>query len=419
MTTAYVDLNCEKCGTPYTIRRDSYYHRKSKGRPNLCGKCRKVKHQSDMSEWHANLTEEQKEQRGKQQGIKWRENWNNKSEEERNKLLETLYEGRDNHEASMSEEERNKRNEERRIISQNMWANRSEEERERIVNAMHEGKKNYYDNLSEEERADKIKKLCEGFKNWRENMTEEDKAKESEARRARWFAMSAEEQRRSLDTLHREWKAWYSNLNEEEMKEYRNSIHKYWENMTQEGFIEWINRREEGITQYYKDMDGPKNLAELMFASMLDEFKIDYEWQYLSKKIHPLFTIKFPNNPVLNRRVSPFHRWDFLVKTRHGEVLVDVDGSIHDVGNKYITRYGAKIKELMMFNDNKRFYQTDGKMAYVVKVPNDVLQLNSPVMEIDSKNMCIKSLMEYKDFLLILKFMNFTDKEIRDIMEAK
>ena len=372
-----------------------------------------------MSNWHAGLTEEQKEQRGKQQGINWKKNWNNKSEEEQKELLQTLNEGRENYVANMTDEERVRVSEIRRINTQNRWDNMSDEEREKQVAMLQEARNNYYESLSDEEKEARLNKLNEGFRNWRENMTDEDRARESAERKARWNKMTDAEKQKSLEVLHQEWTRWYNNMTDEEKKEYRKSVNKHWEEMTEEEFIEWTNKREEGITKMYEEMDKPQNVVELEFAADLDRYGINYEWQYLSKVIHPEFNKLFPHNPVLDRRVSPFHRWDFIVITKHGDFLVDVDGSFHDIGNRYITKFGSKIRSLIRFNDSKRFYQTDGKNAYIIQAFNDQIGPETPVFVVDGRTNAIRSKMTYSQFITSIRFMNFSDEEIKEIMKKQ
>ena len=441
--TVYVDLKCDRCGAPYSIRRDSYYHRKEKGRPNLCNVCRKDKHSQDIINWHSNLSQEERDARYENISNKWKENWNSKTDEEKAKALEALNEGKEKYYANLTEEEKNKRNEERRIVSQNMWANRSEEEKERIVNAMHEGKKEYYDSLSQEEKDAKIEKLCNGFRNWRDNMTDEEKAKESEERRARWYAMSDEKRERSLKIMQEEWRKWYnssseeerkvridhmteglrewySSLDEEGRKRHKESCMEYWNNLTPDGFLEWVKKQQDGISEYINKIGIPQNVLELEFRNTLHVLGIPHKWQYHSEIIDPGFNNAFPKNPITGGKVSPFHNWDFLLETKQGNVLIDIDGWIHHIGpGRYISSRGVDEGAIVKFNDAQRPYQTDGMEAYVISANYDKLDDNAKVFQVDAEKKKLKTPMEYKQFLRILQFMNMSDKDKKFIISCK
>ena len=249
-------------------------------------------------------------------------------------------------------------------------------------------------------------------------MTDEDRAKESADRKARWDKMSAEEQQQSLYTLHEEWNKWYNGLSPEELKAYRDSLHAFWRDMTKEQFIEWLNKQNEGFTEYYRSMGGPENISELAFSADLRNLNIDYEWQYLSTNIHPDFDKIFAHNPVLDRRVSPFHRWDFLVKTRNGRFLVDIDGSMHNIKlGEYVTADGIDIGKLKMFQDSMRPYQTDGMDAFIIQAYDDQITNDTKVFQIDRKRMKIIYAKRYKDFLTMIRFLNFNDKQMKDVVK--
>ena len=188
--------------------------------------------------------------------------------------------------------------------------------------------------------------------------------------------------------------------------------------MTDKDFIEWLDKQNEGFAQYYKEMGGPRNIAELAFSSDLRNMNIDYEWQYLSQMIHREFDKTFPRNPILDRRVSPFHRWDFLIKTRNGRFLVDIDGSMHNIQiGKYITPDGIDVAKLKSFQDSMRPYQTDGMDAFIIQAYNDEITNDTKVFQIDRKEMKIKYAKNYKDFLAMLRFMNFTDQQMKDALK--
>ena len=413
MSTVYVNLNCEKCGELYSIRRDSYYHRKSKGRPNLCDKCRKIKHQEDMSEWHKNLTTEEKQRRYDNFSVKWKENWQTKSQEEKDKLLNHLQEGRDNYYANLTDEERERENERRRMVTRNMWSECSPEEKERRIKLLHEGKRRYYESLSDEEKQVVIQKLCNGFKVWRENMSREERIKESEERRAIWLAMSEEEKKKALDMLHNSWQRWYSNLNEEDKRKKIEKFKDFWNDMTIEKFEQWAWNQAEGNSNFYKSMNIPLNSNDALFADDLDRLNIKYEWQYHNQTVYPGFYELFPENIGINgMRVSPYHSWDFLVKTKQKDILVDVDGSIHNMRKGLsLAKGGYDVGAKIQFNDSQRPYQTDGLDAYVIKAIHDKIKDDTKVIRLipGSKNV---NYMTYKEFLNILQFMNIIEIEI-------
>ena len=97
-------------------------------------------------------------------------------------------------------------------------------------------------------------------------------------------------------------------------------------------------------------------------------------------------------------RLDPTHFWDFMISTREGRVLVDVDGSVHD------PRHTAN--KITHFNDSKRPYQTDGLPAYIVQCYDDKLTDNTPVL-----NLKTGDVVTLRQWISIISWMNMTDAE--------
>jgi len=110
---------------------------------------------------------------------------------------------------------------------------------------------------------------------------------------------------------------------------------------------------------------------------------------------HPNFHELFPNNPITGAKyVSPFHRWDFIIRTIKTDIFIDIDGSIHDSSrdNGFVTYKTGKneilvnLKELKQFDDSQRKYQTDNLPAYRVICYDNKLSLNTAVVNIYDDN---------------------------------
>ena len=126
-----------------------------------------------------------------------------------------------------------------------------------------------------------------------------------------------------------------------------------------------------------QDIDGP---SELEFLNILSEHNISYILHYYNLKEYPNFRNIFPWHPnVKTEFISPYHEWDFLVKTKLHDILVDVDGSMHNpkrYHNKYINSF------YKIFDDSQRPYMTDGLMAFIILAYNDKIDDKTKVLQI-------------------------------------
>ena len=89
--------------------------------------------------------------------------------------------------------------------------------------------------------------------------------------------------------------------------------------------------------------------------------------------------------------VSPFHKWDFMLETKIGNIFIDIDGSIHDEDQTdYVVTNYVKDKVLMSeienFYDSKRPYQTDNLPAYILQCFNDEISLDDKIINVCDKH---------------------------------
>jgi len=173
----------------------------------------------------------------------------------------------------------------------------------------------------------------------------------------------------------------------------------YWDNITPKELDEWYKKSLDGSILNDSIISGP---SEEKFQSDLDssgKFIFRYKRQYRNQIKHPDFNTKFPINPVTgSKRVSPYHIWDFIIYGNEENILVDIDGKIHNLGSGTVTYCGKPVEfsEVVKFNDSKRPYQTDGMDAYVVNAYNDKIEDDTTVIRVsDKSSLTYKELMTY------------------------
>ena len=204
----------------------------------------------------------------------------------------------------------------------------------------------------------------------------------------------------------------WNNLSDEEKDLRKKNLKDYWNNLSDEEYIQWNQKRIEGIENSIKNKKYWNN--ELTFIEDLWALCIKFDHQWYNKIKHKDFDKLFPNNPITgNQFVNHYHCWDFKLNLKQKSILVDIDGSIHNLllGKFILSNEIDKSLEIK-FNDSKRSYQTDGLDAYIIQCYDDKLTN-------DTKVLCLKDNkeMSYKDFINEIKFLNYSKKEIRKIIK--
>ena len=329
-----------------------------------------------------------------------------RSDEEKERMALEISNRNKKYHASLSEEEKQQyrqvrkdaydkfsqeKKDEFRIRSEKQWEGLSPEEIEERMQPLRKGIKKYWSNISEEEKAIHIKKLTDGQKEW-------------------WNNLSDEEQAYHMKRLHDGYNEWLNSMTEEERNIQINAIAKYASEMTQEEFNAMM------LNRYKPDTIIP-NTGEIEFQKHLDSNNIRYTFQFVNKIVDKNFHTIFPVNPVTKGKVSPYHMWDFIIYLRNKEVLIDIDGSIHDTSktNKNVTYnkdQEVELSKLISFNDSKRPYQTDGLDAYIIKAYNDKIEDETIVMNVNT-NQEIK----FKDFLNILILDSMDENDVKDLIK--
>lgn len=325
-----------------------------------------------------------------------------------------------------SSEEKIKLREERLSLSlKKYYSTLSPEERYRRIKPLLEGLQIYWDNISPEEKAVRVAKMFEGLDKWKSELSEEEssnvinifnqwkeklsdeellyyKAKQKDGVRNYLLSLTEEERKRRNDNISKKTKERWENYSPEEQhrrnKILRDAFKEYWDNLTPEEYSKWNLKRSIGQGIAYSK---PKE-TESEFMNILNIHKIEYKFQFYNQIEHPDFKTIFPINPVTgSNKIYPFHKWDFMITTNDGNILVDIDGSIHALKPKTSIVKGFDIGAYTRFNDMQRPYQTDGLDAYIILAYKN--RLNE-----DNEVYCItdQTFMTVRELIEIIKFKN-------------
>lgn len=388
-------VKCIICGCDICLSKSSY-------RKNKLYKCRKCL-AKEAKERYNNLSSEEKQRRAEISKSRMKTYWSNMSSEDKQKRLDVLNNGFKNYNQNLSDKERNKMS----IILSNSqkkrWKSTSDEKKKEITKPMHDAAKVWYNSLSDDDKKKHHEYIQNGNKKW-------------------WNSISDEEYKRLSQIRSDSSKKYWNNVSEEDIKiisERQSKIIKqFWNNMTDDDYKKWDAKRAEGFNKYMDGLITSLNKNELSVIDYLkiNDLKYKYHWYNITK--HPEFDKLFPINPVTGSKfISPYHQWDFIIHTIEKDVLVDIDGSIHDNNkiNHMITYFNGKkisLSDLILFNDSQRPYQTDGLDAYIIQCYDDNLTDNTPVINISTnENMAFKSFiallifydMEYKEKIKLIK----------------
>ena len=364
--TAKITLKCSECGSDFQVNWDTYRMKD----PNIPWRCRSCNDKYRNALYDAK-PEEEKKAFVARQAARTKKYWANLSDEARS-----------------ADSERRK----------DLWKERKENgEGQKILDAMKEGRANWWNSLTDDQKKHQWDYMNDGRALW-------------------WESLSQEERDLHMSFPHKGFTAWFNSLSEERQREFMEPIHdgnkKFWDGMSPEQFqrmrFEFCKGYREcadetGITP----TTAVPNKNESAFIGRIMPTGIKYMYQYPSLELHPEFNQRFQSNMVTGGDlVDPYHFWDFVLLTRDGKVLVDVDGSVHNPA-RVTTGYTK-------FNDSKRPYQTDGLPAYIIQCYDDNLTDNTPVEDVATGKK-----MTLQQWIGIIKWMNMTDDERRQVVNAK
>lgn len=415
-----VTVTCIDCGCEYTV---SVYHFKNyshQGKPFRCQPCYK---KWRKEEWYKNMDPKKKaEMSAKRSGISksiWENMDPNKKVDAHKKMAETRKNRTDEEKAATREKTRNtwksKSPEEmaehsriRSINTKAFWDSLSKEEYDNLCAKMSESQRAYFDNLTEEERRIRAKILRESSQDYWNNLPEEEYQlrilEMSENRKSEWNNASPEEIAQRIHAISEGRKRYWEKLSPEEKAEIGKQHSEWWKGLSREAFQKscYEVAIESNANKNTNISDGNRN--ELVILNELRIRGFDFNTQYYNTIKHNDFDKLFPRHPESNSvLINPYHPWDFVIHTHDGDVLLDVDGSIHSIG---------PFIENKIFSDSKRPYQTDGLPAYAILAYDDNITSSTPVLNISTGEK-----MDLKTFLNIISFMDMANEEKREIMK--
>jgi len=297
----------------------------------------------------------------------------------------------------------------------------------RNTEALREGNKKYFD---DPKNVESHSKLCKQI--W------DDRPEEFKSKRKKDLKVVGDAYRASVDfpsIISNRTKEYFKNpknrqhlseiqlvhwasltLEERELK----MLHlvEYWDNISDENLDNSYKNRLDSIIESDKIIKGP---TEIIFCEDLDKIplltkKVNYKWQYRNQIKHPDFNKMFPINPVTNsKRISPYHIWDFIIYSEDGNILVDIDGKIHNIEHGKVNYCGKNIDllDLIKFNDSQRPYQTDDFDAYIVKAYNNKLEDNTEVLVLKDN-----SIITYKKLLSIIMTSQISKSEFKELRKC-
>jgi hypothetical protein len=356
MSISLVDVICKNCGCEFKIEKEIYMKRKSNGRKSFIFTCKECKSKI-----------------AKINSLKALDKIQSMSSEERMELIKKKSEGLKAYHMNMSDESKNRR-------SRNLSI----------------GLTRYQKNLSEEQKSQRSKNI----RNALANMSNEDKINKANK--------TSVNMKRYMAELTKEKK-------EERYSKSSQSHKKYWSSLTPEEIYE----RMKPLLDAQTDI-GP---TEYDFHSLLklNGFieGINYSRRFDSYPyIHPEYYNHFTDiNPITKYQTYPYKNWDFIIYTKEKNILVDIDGSIHDPNKttgSVINKNGVKfnIYENIKYYEMKRVYQIPNNMdAYAVLAYDDTINDNTPVINIKSNEIIL-----FESFMDIIQWMNLSKKDKRLII---
>ena len=363
-----IETTCSQCGTPLQIKYGTY--RKTRGQPHLCRACRG----KQESERIQSLPEEERIAYLSNKNSHISGGWKAQSAERKAQI------SADRKEAWANDPERKAAHCER--MSQR-WKDMSDERRRQQIDAMLKGQAAFW--------AD-----------------EDNYKRMAQEARDRWYAQPPEVQKFVLDALAAGQAKYLASLTEDDLVRIKQKIStsskRWWDGLSDEEYENKIQLLNDGLSRYLLAQDNVANEIDLRNEFNIARLSYDQYWRNETK--HPEFDKLFQGkNPVKpEARVMWKHEWDFIVHTLRGNVLVDIDGSIHDNKNNQ--------SPYRMFNDSQRPYQTDGLPAYIVQCYDNKLKTTTPVLDLVSG-----ATISFHDFMMRLQCMNQSDADVKEMLK--
>lgn len=277
-----------------------------------------------------------------------------------------------------------------------------------------------YVNLTEEERKNLTKQRSESAKKVWKDLSDDEYIRRCKSQQERWAKLSHEEKliimKNTLSAA-----AEYNRRPETKSKLAQRNIDN-WKNMSIQDKIKELQRLnkirddawnkltdEEKFLKMKKMWDSNSWIGptEYLFNDTIKDIGLiignHYFWGYSSYPyIHPEYYNIFGKiNPLTLETNFPYHTWDFILYPKSDNpILIDIDGSAHNVHNMGFKRYGNKYteREKIDYNDSQRPYQIpDGMSAYIIEAYYDKIEDNTPVVNVITNNRST-----YKDLIKII-----------------
>ena len=295
------ETTCSDCNKPIIVPYSTFIFNRKHNRPIRCKEC--------YSKYMSKLNKEK---------------WENKTDEEKKKMLA----GKDKYLSNLSEEERkafyakraasikkswnNKPVDEMKQVAEihkQIWANMDKNTYDSIQQKKSESAIVYWNSLSKEEKKVKSNKLASINKEWRDNLSEEDKQQISLRCKQRWDDMSDENKEKESIRL-------------KEMAEtYRN-------NMSEEDRLKIQKKKSFSAISYWNSLsdDIKKGKIHSLVRKKNNKFNERFELMFNNDKLNKHFYYKLEN---LTRNNSVVHSWDYGIYDENGnlQLLVDLDGA--------------------------------------------------------------------------------------------
>lgn len=355
---------------------------------------------------HLRWTDEQKEEIARRKSEKMKEIWTNRTDEEISERSRKISESVKQHYQSMSDEEKLDHSER---IKAGIADMSDEAKRQKSINSSL-ATSNYLAGLSEEEKAERYQKARESHLSYWNELTDEERAERGKLISEGIANMSEEDKQRRSENSSRATREYMDSLTEEEKAELSRKAQEFWANMSEEEYTKYRLAQSEARKNQFSRI-------EVEFINELNKLKIQYQPRHVVTTKHEEFDKLFPVNPITGGRVFASKEWDFIITTLEGNVLVDLDGSIHSNSNDMTVernKVSYKLIDEIRFQESLRPYQTDGLKAYIILCHTGTLKDDSPIYDVSKP----KELLTLKQFLTIIQFQCMTEKEQKKLISS-
>ena len=291
-----------------------------------------------------------------------------------------------------SEDKQRKEELKKRLMQR--WSNASEEDKKRQGDILGKGRDQYW-------------------------MDEKNREFNSERARKKWYEQTIEEQKRIISAANEGLRKFFESETFKEkmarVNRQSENMKKWWENACEEQKSHILDALNKGMRAYFENRTILPNKNEESFIKMLTAHGIvSFQQTWFNKTVAEEFNEIFEKNPVTGSSfVSKYHAWDFIIHCFNKDILVDVDGSIHNLDpGIFICKGKYDAKDNMAFKDSKRIFQTDGLDAYIVECYNDKMTDDTLV-----RNIYTDEKQRLKDFLIYLEWESLSDDDKKDVIK--